>query len=189
MLGYRSSTTLPASVGLFFGHDQNEELARAVVRFWAKVDKRGPDDCWNWTGGKVETGYGHFQFGKQMGAHRVSVMLSGREIPRDRVVHHICSNRACVNPAHLEVTTQLQNVLSGELLRRAKERTVCGRGHQYTPETTRVSATGSKRCILCEREWKREHYQSVKRRVQSVEFDLDEWRAGWKPTKVGVLAQ
>lgn len=71
-------------------------------RFWAKVDKTA--DCWIWTAGVFSTGYGQIKRdGKTSLAHRVSWELHhGSPPPEGTVLHHICANKRCVNPEHLE---------------------------------------------------------------------------------------
>lgn len=110
-----------------------------IARFWAKVDAGGPDDCWLWTASRYQNGYGQFNHGL---AHRFSVELSGREIPVGFVVDHLCRNRPCVNPRHLDVVPQAVNVARGVLPsiagKRMQEwsetRTHCINGHELTPE-------------------------------------------------------
>lgn len=75
-----------------------------------------PDDCWQWQGTlNKSTGYGKKQFnGKSILAHRwVYESLLG-EIPKDKVVNHLCSNRSCVNPHHLEIVSQADNCRHGK---------------------------------------------------------------------------
>jgi hypothetical protein len=78
-------------------------------RFWAKVEKT--DTCWLWTGNHDRRGYGRIAVdGKTLGAHRVSYELMHGPIPPRMLVDHRCFNHACVNPSHLRLATQKQNV-------------------------------------------------------------------------------
>lgn len=82
-------------------------------RFWAKVDRHGPDECWPWTAAVNEHGYGVFNAtGRKAGplvkAHRFSLELAGVDTA-DLVVRHSCDNPPCVNPTHLSVGSKADN--------------------------------------------------------------------------------
>lgn len=109
----------------------------ASERFWPKVEKT--DGCWIWKG-SVWHLYGNFFFrGKVWQAHRVSWVLSGRELPaKPLVLDHMCRNKTCVNPDHLRVVTPYQNATENNVGPHAKnaQKTHCKHGHPFTPENT-----------------------------------------------------
>ena len=89
-------------------------MASIETRFWRKVDKRGPDECWPWTASTVGGGYGQIGRGGRGGgneiAHRLSWMIANGPIPEGLYILHSCDNPICVNPAHLSPGTQKRNL-------------------------------------------------------------------------------
>ena len=85
-------------------------------KFWSRVDIRSSLDCWEWQAGKTRKGYGDFYAGIRNGkplylrAHRVSWELVNGEIPEGLHVLHHCDNPPCVNPAHLWLGSNADNV-------------------------------------------------------------------------------
>lgn len=100
-------------------------------RFWEKVDRRGPDDCWLWQATK-RNGYGAIKVSGQMvQAHRVALMMATGPFADDLYVCHRCDNKLCVNPAHLFLGSHEDNMRD----MRHKRRAVSGERHSNTTLT------------------------------------------------------
>lgn len=123
-------------------------------RFWAKVDASG--DCWEWTAAITADGYGNFSMvrdGRKIYryAHRLTYQSLVGEIPAGLVIDHLCRNRKCVNPAHLEPVTDRTNIRRGAALPAIQARqTHCVNGHEFDDENTYVWAKEYHRsCRAC----------------------------------------
>ena len=106
---------------------KNGKFARGDVagRLWAKVDKRGHDACWPYLGAKFHYGHGAiYAWGKQDRAHRVSWILANGPIPDGLNVLHKCDNPPCVNPAHLFLGTDADNIR--DMNAKGRDRTLRG---------------------------------------------------------------
>lgn len=124
----------PASGKPLSGQPTEKERAR----FDVKVDKSG--EHWMWTSAYDDFGYPRVGLRKAVyPAHRVSLWMSGTEIPAGMCVDHICRVRGCVNPAHLRVVTPAVNARENNESPFAMNRrkTHCIHGHEFTPENTR----------------------------------------------------
>ena len=118
----------------------------ALKTFWERVRKT--DSCWIWTGGRDGRGYGRIgPVGalKEDYAHRHSYRIHKGEIPHGLAIDHLCQNKWCVNPNHLEAVTQTENTRRWRVTVSA-----CKRGHQRTKENTYTRpSNGSTSCIPC----------------------------------------
>lgn len=125
-----------------------------IERFWSKVEvPEQPSCCWEWTGYRLPTGYGDFNFGNSaLKAHRVSYTLLIGPIPDGLVIDHLCRNTSCVNPDHLEITTQRENIRRGySYFGIARRKTHCSRGHAFSTENTYLVPSGGRSCKECRR--------------------------------------
>mgnify|MGYP001009386135 CR=1 FL=1 len=109
--------------------------------------------CLEFTGSRG-FGYGRIKIdGVVHGAHRVMYTAFVGPIPGGLQIDHLCRNRACVNPAHLEAVTSSENKRRGSSPAAINARkTRCNHGHLYTPENTYVTKLGSRACRTCIRE-------------------------------------
>jgi hypothetical protein len=137
-------------------------------RFWEKVARGASTECWPWSAAIQPNGYGQMNTGggRKVYAHRMAYELAVRPIPDGLVIDHLCRNRACCNPAHLDAVTQRVNVERGEgwktrgkwqdagaNVRRAQ--THCKNGHEFTEVNTIRKASGGRDCRQCQNAYQR----------------------------------
>ena len=151
-------------------------------RFFDKVLKL-PSGCWIWMAGiqgkfykRVNGGYGSFSLnGGTKPAHRVSYEMHIGEIPTGYDIDHLCRITSCVNPAHLEAVTPEENYRRGIGNKGEfnSNKTHCPKGHEYTPENTRMERKNKKSswyraCVTCRRETWRKYEEKRKPRTKKT---------------------
>jgi hypothetical protein len=141
-------------------------------RFWSKVDRRGPDDCWEWTAFKTPRGYGRFGVGhsRVVYAHRFSWERAHGPITDGLHVLHRCDNPSCVNPDHLWLGTTSDNqadmAAKGRSTKGRRLVEHCRHGHQYDASNTERLTRGGRRCRACNRNQARDYQRRLRQRRQ-----------------------
>jgi hypothetical protein len=117
--------------------------------------------CWEWSR-PTDKGYGRFWIkGKNGLAHRIAYEIAYGPIPNDLHIDHLCRNRSCVRPDHLEPVTLAENVLRGYgISAQNKRKSHCLRGHELAADNLWINPkTKSRSCKACQnqrlREWRK----------------------------------
>ena len=140
-------------------------------RFWSKVEKT--DSCWNWKGGKTSAGYGVFRIGKhKTTAHRFAFGI--HRIPKGLQIDHLCRNRSCVNPDHLEAVTCRENLLRGNTIPSINSRkTHCNNGHGLAGKNL-LMYNGTRYCKKCQIQWKDKNKYRINQKRRERKLFLKE---------------
>lgn len=134
---------------------------KALRSFGRRIGAQDARGCWPWLGHRQPNGYGAFTIRIERGthgrmvcwlAHRLSYSIAKGEIPRGLTLDHLCRNRACVNPDHLEaVPIRVNNLRGSGFAAINAVKTHCPNGHPYDERNTSVD-DGSRKCRRCKRE-------------------------------------
>jgi len=140
-----------------------------LQKFWFYLGKQPVDGCWLWPKGKHSGGYGLLYRSVKKGdkytasttyVHRFAYENLVGPIPEGMTIDHLCRNRACCNPKHLEVVTNKENILRGLGAAAVHARqTHCVWGHEFTQDNTYVRANGGRQCNICRLQKSRARYK------------------------------
>jgi hypothetical protein len=149
-----------------------------------------PSGCWNWTGYRNGDGYaiGHHR-GRWVRAYRFSYEVFVGPITGGLTIDHLCRNRGCVNPEHLEAVPLRTNVLRGDGVGvRNARKTHCANGHPFDEENTLPDERGWRVCKICRREQTRAANERRRRRLGQQPHDYEHCKRGheWTPESTGI---
>ncbi len=167
-------------------------------RFLSKVDKNGPvpgwrpdlGPCWVWTAARHSFGYGAFcpGNGDTVAAHRWSYEHFVGPIPDGLEIDHLCRNPPCCRPDHLDPVTGYDNQHRSPITFASinSGKAFCDRGHEFTPENTRIAANGTRSCKECARMAVRRHRARLRANQQRLTpaeaAELRDWIASGRAT-------
>lgn len=126
-----------------------------------------PHECWEWRGHLMPNGYGVVTEVRRPSAsrlaHRNAYELATGPIPDGSDLDHLCRNRRCFNPSHLEPVTRRENLLRGSTGPALNARkTHCKHGHPFTPTNTTYRRNGKRECRQCNRIRCRRRYHATR---------------------------
>lgn len=126
---------------------------RLPERFWAKIQVT-QDGCWEWTAYRDKDGYGSYRLGaansKHWRVHRLTYSTFVRELAPGEQIDHLCRNRSCCNPQHLEPVSLRENVDRGEnYVSINRKKTHCPQGHEYAGDNLRIKVSKGVQRRIC----------------------------------------
>jgi hypothetical protein len=129
-------------------------------RFLNKV-ARNDSGCWEWAGYRTPDGYGRFQVDSSRLAHRVAYELFVGPIDDGMEIDHLCKNRGCVNPEHLEQVSRHENIARSDAGKHQREKLSCPQGHPYSGDNLYLTPDGKRVCRICQRAAVRRYRASI----------------------------
>lgn len=141
-----------------------EQRARQQVRLQRNVEVDPASGCWNWKLGLSVGGYGTTaMYGKTWPAHRLSYFLFVGDFDPALDIDHLCRNRRCCYPEHLEPVPARVNLFrSTNHIVSQLTATHCPKGHPYDAENLHVRPSGRRACRACQREWSNDRYRRIR---------------------------
>lgn len=150
---------------------------KRLKSFWEYVEKT--DTCWNWIGAIHIQGYGQY---RQKLAHKISYEETFGKVKGGLELDHLCRNRRCVNPTHLEAVTRKENILRGTSITAINARkTNCKHGHPFSGNNLKFSrrlrsyAKNGKKsiqiqrvCVTCVKNWSKNYIRREKKQKKQL---------------------
>lgn len=149
------------------------DLPRDANAFWGRVNK-GPE-CWEYIGSRAKNGYGTSRtVGGYDYAHRISYRYAHGTIPEGLDLDHLCRNRACVRPDHLEPVTRRENAKRGAMSFAFTGRCISGK-HEIEDDTSLALTNHGRTCRACRDDARAAHYDAIKQASRKLQIPVNEF--------------
>jgi hypothetical protein len=142
-----------------------DEWTQILLVSALEIDTGG---CWKWKGNHSKKGYGFLRLtDRPIAVYRLTYQLWRGPIPKGLVSDHLCVNRGCANPWHIEIVSNIENVMRGNGVGpKNMRKTHCPKGHPYDENNTRYTSRKNggvnRRCRTCQRKWNRDFSARLK---------------------------